>query len=337
MSTFGVVSVQEQLWRQQMKIVRPFCDQAKVANRSCSRRLERAMTDFAADDAFATAAAKLKEHYGVEVTHERIRQVCLKHAKLINPKVPTLYTILPSVGADYLIAEADGTMLPVVDTSQAPANADRRKHRKVSWKEVKVVVAQSVGKVKTHYDATLGDVHETAARWSQVAAEASWGANTHIHVVADGAPWIAQQAKVCFGSHGHYLLDLYHVCDYIAPVWPEDKTTQQSHRDALKAGQITSVLDAIRERIEPIETPDEEAPARIALRYLENRLDQLDYAGALKAKLPVGSGLIESTHRHLLQARLKLSGAWWELSNLKAMIQLRVYRANEKWDAYWRN
>jgi hypothetical protein len=46
------------------------------------------------------------------------------------------------------------------------------------------------------------------------------------------------------------------------------------------------------------------------LRYLENRLDQLDYPSALAVGLPVGSGLIESGNRHLLQARLKLAGAW---------------------------
>jgi hypothetical protein len=47
------------------------------------------------------------------------------------------------------------------------------------------------------------------------------------------------------------------------------------------------------------------------LRYLENRRTQLDYPAALAHALPIGSGLIESAHRHLLQARLKLAGAWW--------------------------
>ena len=39
-----------------------------------------------------------------------------------------------------------------------------------------------------------------------------------------------------------------------------------------------------------------------AYRYLNNRRDCLDYKSALKNDLPIGSGLIESGHRHVLQA-----------------------------------
>ncbi|MBC8012007.1 MAG: hypothetical protein H7067_18130 [Burkholderiales bacterium] len=44
-----------------------------MAVRGCSRRLQRALTDFGADEAFAPAAAKGWEHYGVEVNAERVR------------------------------------------------------------------------------------------------------------------------------------------------------------------------------------------------------------------------------------------------------------------------
>jgi hypothetical protein len=55
----------------------------------------------------------------------------------------------------------------------------------------------------------------------------------------------------------------------------------------------------------------------------------------LKKDLPIGSGLIEGAHRHVLQKRLKLSGAWWERNNLKLMVALRINRANKHWDDYW--
>ena len=86
---------------------------------------------------------------------------------------------------------------------------------------------------------------------------------------------------------------------------------------------------------EPIEVPEEAAPVRCARRYLANRPDQLDYATALAADLPIGSGLIEAGHRHVLHARLKVSGAWWQRENAEAMIQARVCRANGQWAASW--
>jgi hypothetical protein len=200
-----------------------------------------------------------------------------------------------------------------------------------------VVAAQAHGEATTHYDATLGEVDEVGQRWSRTVGQAGWGMHTRIHCVGDGATWVAQQASTQFGPSGTYLLDLYHVCEYLAEVWPADKTTLHQHRDALKTGAVETVLTALRQRLEPPEQPDEAAPARCALRYLENRRDQLHYPAALAAGLPVGSGLIESAHRHLLQARLKLAGAWWTETNAHAMTQLRVCRANHQWAPYWLN
>jgi hypothetical protein len=331
------VAVLEQSWRRGSAHLRPFATQAGVRCRGCSRRLQRALTDFGADTAFGAAARKVREHYGVEVNAERIRQTTLHHAAALAAGHPAPCTKLRAHGPAWIVAEADGTMLPIVETHHAPAGADRRHHRRVRWQEARVVAAQAHGAATTHYDATLGDVAEAGIRWSRVAGRAGWSVQTRIHAVGDGAPWLAQQAAARFGSAGRYLLDLYHVCDHLAAAWPGDQATRHAHRDALKRGQVDPVLAALRARLEPPETPEDNAPARRALRYLENRRAQLDYPAALAHGLPVGSGLIESAHRHLLQARLKLAGAWWTEPHAHAMIQLRVCRANLHWDSYWRN
>lgn len=332
------MEVGEQTWRQGTKILRPLLARLGVAARGCSRRLQRALTDFGADEAFAAAADKVSEHYGLEVSSERVRRVCLHHAGRIAARaVVEPRTKLAARGPDWIVAEADGTMLPIVDTSGAPPGTDKRKHRKTHWQETRVTAARALGETTTHYDATLGEVAETGARWSQVVGAAGWALNTRIHVVGDGAPWLALQARERFGTQGRYLLDLYHVCDYLAAVWPADKAEVHRQRDALRAGQLDTVLDSLRGRLEPPEAPESAAPARAALRYLENRITQLDYPAALREGLPVGSGLIESAHRHLLQSRLKLAGAWWTRSHAHNMAQLRVTRANGLWQNYWQN
>ena len=80
---------------------------------------------------------------------------------------------------------------------------------------------------------------------------------------------------------------------------------------------------------------DESAPVRRCERYLRARLEYLDYAGAIARDLPIGSGEIESGNRSVLQARLKLSGAWWKAENAEKMLALRVTRANGEWRSYW--
>lgn len=53
--------------------IRLFAESAAVECRGYSEALQRVMTDFGADDAFAGAAAKLKEHYGIEVAVSAVR------------------------------------------------------------------------------------------------------------------------------------------------------------------------------------------------------------------------------------------------------------------------
>ena len=74
---------------------------------------------------------------------------------------------------------------------------------------------------------------------------------------------------------------------------------------------------------------------RATHHYLHKRKDNLDYAGARAAGLPIGSGEIESGHRHVIQQRLKLAGGWWKENHAQAMLGLRVARANQLWNAYW--
>ena len=95
------------------------------------------------------------------------------------------------------------------------------------------------------------------------------------------------------------------------------------------------VLKAMNPHIEPQEVEDVNAPVRVCDRYIRNRPEQFNYQAALLAGLPVGSGKIESAHRTIIQARLKISGAWWKIENVDKMLALRVSRANGNWEKYW--
>ena len=98
---------------------------------------------------------------------------------------------------------------------------------------------------------------------------------------------------------------------------------------------MDKVLKALEPHLEPEGTDETKAPVRGGYRYLSNRLDCLDYPGALKLGLPIGSGMIESGHRHVLQARLKKAGTAWLRDNADSIAHLRVLRANGKWSSLW--
>ena len=66
----------------------------------------------------------------------------------------------------------------------------------------------------------------------------------------------------------------------------------------LRRGAFEKVIESLEDHLEPANTPEELSPVRNAHRYLSNRRECLDYPRALELDLPIGSGIIESGHRH---------------------------------------
>jgi hypothetical protein len=83
----------------------------------------------------------------------------------------------------------------------------------------------------------------------------------------------------------------------------------ENTREALKQNRSAEVIEELAARKEGPEEPEQNAPVRRVHRYPDKRRARLDYKRALEAELPTGSGLMEGGNRHVLQARLKLSGA----------------------------
>jgi hypothetical protein len=95
------------------------------------------MTDFGADQSFAKAATKVKEHYGIEVPVGAVRTTTEVHGESIQKNAP-LPTGLPDrPGVPQLIAELDGSMIPQVEIASAPngeERVDRRQLRQLKWR-----------------------------------------------------------------------------------------------------------------------------------------------------------------------------------------------------------
>jgi hypothetical protein len=131
--------------------------------------------------------------------------------------------------------------------------------------------------------------------------------NSRIHAVGDGAEWIQLQTREVFGEQATFLCDFFHVSEYLGEAATICRPTQphqwrRTQQKRLRRGEVQKVIAALEEHLESVGTSDEEAPVRNGHRYLNNRRECLDYPRALKLGLPIGSGMIESGHRHVLQA-----------------------------------
>lgn len=311
--------------------LRPFCLSARVQNRGYSQRLQRVVVDFGAEHSFAKASERVREHYGIDVPVEAIRQHTLHHGRRISP-----LPVDAACPAKTLVAQMDGTMIPVVQPGAGP---DARKGKQLLWREARLCLARPSDKAAALYGSTLGTAETAAWVWREVAISAGLDKKTHVHGLGDGAPWIVDKFRDNFGEQGSYLLDFYHVSEYLAQAATKivrtgkEREWTRRQQGRLLNNQSGKVIRSLQPHLEPLNT--KEAPVSAAHRYLTQRHDCLDYLGARTRNLPIGSGEIESGHRHVIQKRLKLAGGWWKESNAQAMLNLRTARANNHWRQHW--
>ena len=329
-------------WDKKKKaIFRPFSVTTKVSCRGRSYLLQKAFVDFGADDSFETARKKVKEHYGVDIASSTTRLDVEKHAKIMHEMVyKKELIIVPKNEAAVVIGETDGCMVPVVTVkNELDSFNDQRKNKNHEWKEARLALARAKGSVDPVYAATIGSVDDAGTQLANVVKSAGEGERTKIHCLGDGATWISDQVEIFFGNKAKFLLDFFHVSDYLAIAAsccnsnkPRDWMHEQ--QDLLKNNMAHQVLQNIKDHLQFC-TSKENCQAVKCFNYLSKRLHQLDYKGAIEEGLPIGSGEIEGGHRSVIQARLKISGAWWDIDNAQNMLALRTVRANGLWNNYW--
>ena len=304
--------------------------------------MQRAITDFGADHSFAEAAKKLKEHYQIEVPVSATRSTTQRHAQAMVER-QVLIGDTSKRGVLQLIGEMDGTNVPVViipEKSKKNRAIDRRKLRQVGWREARLCLARRPESITARYRATMGGVDEAGKQLKACFVEAGGGTSTRLHCVGDAASWIINQVERRFSSQASYLIDFFHVSEYLSAAAEElagEKKQEWLNRqqEKMKENRVSEVIRSLREAAKSREKEGSESAVRICERYVSNHEQYFDYEGALEKGLPIGSGEVEGGHRWVIQKRLKLSGAWWKEENAEKMLALRVVRANDEWQSYW--
>ena len=136
------------------------------------------------------------------------------------------------------------------------------------------------------------------------------------------------------------ILDFAHAAQHLAAigqaVWGEESvqaqqwTAQQCH--ALKhLGPGPVLAEVLRQQVA--------APTNDVLTsnlaYLTKRVGHLQYPTYQAQGWPIGSGMVESANKLVVEARLKGSGMHWTRDNVNAMLALRNVVCNDRWTEGW--
>ncbi|MCP4139436.1 MAG: hypothetical protein GY755_03945 [Chloroflexi bacterium] len=120
-----------------------------------------------------------------------------------------------------------------------------------------------------------------------------------------------------------------------AKIWLDGRTKKavQWFKQARKRIRDNETGEVIKELREVLSTDDLTDEAEKALEklvnYLASHTDHMNYADYKNLGLPIGSGIVESTCKWLIQQRFKGVGMRWSDNGFDLLCSLRVAWVNE--------
>lgn len=308
---------------------------------------------------FETAVALLKRlsalslspstlwHWVQEAGQSAMQRLQQELEQLTAGQPPAAEPLDEKTAAQPLLIGADGVMVPFRPENGKP------KGRTV-WREVKVAILARLGRRTTrageqvtHLErrrlvAVLGDTEALRPRlWLESMRQGICQAKVVVWL-SDGGRGLWNLFTHHFAQYAIGILDFYHAAQNLwkgAAAWLDGRTTKarawfDTMRHCLRHGKSNRVLD---ELLAAMQVPGLPASARETLRqvyvYLQTHREHIDYEKFKELGLPLGSGLVESACKWLIQQRFKGVGMRWGEDGFNHLLHLRLAWVNGRFEA----
>lgn len=160
-----------------------------------------------------------------------------------------------------------------------------------------------------------------------------------VAAVMDGAEW--EQSFTDYHCPGAVrILDFAHAAEHISPVGdflhgehtPESKIWLSKHLHRLKCEGPTKLLSEFQ-KLQRKHPTAEVLNGNLA--YLKKREQQMQYPTFQAQGWPIGSGIVESGNKLVVEARLKGSGMHWAEQHVNPMLAIRTILCSDRWQEDW--
>jgi hypothetical protein len=260
------------------------------------------------------------------------------YEQLQNKEVDDLEKEMPPApkGSEKMLISADGAMVPLLHGI---------------WAEVRTLVVGEVQPPKEEHGEQVVHTEKLSYFSRKVNAETFCRlALVEIHrrgienakelaAVMDGAEW-----EQGFTDHhcpkAIRILDFPHAAEHVSPIgaylYGENTSEALAWLDErlhkLKYSGPDELLVEFREL--QIQHPDaQEITSNLA--YLEKRKQQLQYPSFQAKGWPIGSGMVESGNKLVVEARLKGAGMHWAEQNVNPLLTIRNILCSDRWKEDW--
>jgi hypothetical protein len=304
----------------------------------------------AALSSFEDAQARLWQ-MGVNMSIRRIANVAYHFAQRARSRQELDgMGIEGSLAGKRVVISTDGGRLRVRRNKRGQRTKKGRLRYHTDWREPKLLVIYVVdekGRIAQEFapviDGTLQGPDEVFRLIEFYLAQLEISRATEVLFIADGAKWIWQRVGPLWerlglaGVRCRELVDFYHVVEHVYALaalntsWRarERKRWATRQRRRLWRGELTAFVEEV-ERL--CRGKRGKGWARERDYLLRNaRAGRLNYAKARRAKMPIGSGAMESAIRRVVNLRLKGAGIFWHEDHAEQMLLLRTYYKSKHW------
>ena len=175
---------------------------------------------------------------------------------------------------------------------------------------------------------TLSEVHRRGLENSQQVA-----------AVMDGAAWL-QSLTDYHCPNAVRILDFPHAGQRMGQVseaiWELGSADAKQWTQTLLHQLKHQGPDGVLEQLHTLQEQNPELDVlRENLAYLEKRTNQMQYPHFQQQGWPIGSGMVESGNKLVVEARLKGAGMHWKRENVDPMLALRNIVCSDRWTQEW--
>ena len=149
--------------------------------------------------------------------------------------------------------------------------------------------------------------------------------------LADGANWIWERFAEMAPPGSTFILDFYHACEHVSnlckQLFGEQTPEYWAHfkrwKAALSAGKVKSFLQELHHIRDGCELGALWDFVDGEINYFTDNQSRMRYDIYRAAKLPIGSGSIESACKNVIGGRMKQGGMTWSEAGANGMLQIR--------------
>jgi hypothetical protein len=165
-----------------------------------------------------------------------------------------------------------------------------------------------------------------------------------IEFIADGADWIWERTETLRqeadipAAKWIEVVDFYHASEHLFAALELCRNLSGEERQALfkdlrhRLRTAPDGVEQVLQRLQPEVKARRAKKMKTAIAYFEKHAARMAYVTLDEQHLPVGSGVVESAVRRIINLRFKAPGTFWEEDTVADLMHLRACFKAGRWD-----